>query len=71
MTTRAGSGDIRRLALWPVALRDDLRSALNDGVRKVVQWTDRHDGRFAEFPDEAAFFNVNTPEDLARAEAMT
>lgn len=56
--------------LWPVALRDDLRAALNAGVRKVVQWTDRHDGRLAVFPDEAAFFNVNTPEDLVRAEAM-
>ena len=56
--------------LWPVALRDDLRAALQDGVRKGVQWTDRHDARLATFPDEAAFFNVNTPDDLAKAEAM-
>lgn len=56
--------------LWPVALRGDLRAALEDGVRKVVMWTDRHDGRIAMFPDEAAFFNVNTPDDLIRAEAM-
>ncbi|MFG6583547.1 molybdenum cofactor guanylyltransferase MobA [Sulfitobacter sp. 1A12779] len=56
--------------LWPVALRDDLRSALAGGLRKVVLWTERHDGREALFPDEAAFFNVNTPEDLAKAEAM-
>ena len=56
--------------LWPVALRDDLRAALGDGVRKVVQWTDRHDGRIAPFPDEAAFFNVNTPQDLISAEGM-
>ena len=56
--------------LWPVALRDDLRSALVGGLRKVVLWTERHDGREALFPDEAAFFNVNTPEDLAKAEAM-
>jgi len=56
--------------LWPVALRDDLRASLRSGVRKVVQWSDRHDARLAEFPDEAAFFNVNTPDDLARAEAM-
>ena len=56
--------------LWPVALRDDLRAALGDGLRKVVLWTDRHDGRLASFPDEAAFFNVNTPDDLIRAEAM-
>lgn len=56
--------------LWPVALRDDLRAALDGGLRKVVMWTQQHDGREALFPQEAAFFNVNTPEDLAQAEAM-
>ncbi|RVT87261.1 molybdenum cofactor guanylyltransferase MobA [Rhodobacteraceae bacterium CCMM004] len=57
--------------LWPVALRDDLRAALADGVRKVVLWTDRHGAATALFdaPGEP-FFNVNTPEDLARAEAL-
>lgn len=55
---------------WPVALRDDLRAALEDGLRKVVLWTDRHGGRMAEFPDDDAFFNVNTPEDMAKAEAL-
>jgi molybdopterin-guanine dinucleotide biosynthesis protein A len=58
--------------LWPVALRDDLRRALEQGVRKVVQWTDGHNGKLAMFPvgQIDPFFNVNTPEDLARAEAM-
>ncbi|MFB0930824.1 MAG: molybdenum cofactor guanylyltransferase MobA, partial [Ascidiaceihabitans sp.] len=58
--------------LWPVALREDLRAALLGGVRKVVQWTDSHDGRLAMFPVDQVdpFFNVNTPEDLAQAEAM-
>lgn len=58
--------------LWPVSLRDDLRAALQDGLRKVVMWTDRHDGRLAEFPVTGIdpFFNVNTPEDLAQARAM-
>mgnify|MGYP000399792677 CR=1 FL=1 len=56
--------------LWPVALRDDLRAALQDGLRKVVLWTDKHGGTIAEFPDDAAFFNVNTPDDLATAKAM-
>lgn len=58
--------------LWPVALRDDLRAALHAGTRKVVAWTDAQHGRLAVF--EAGridpFFNVNTPEDLARAEAL-
>ncbi len=56
--------------LWPVALRDDLRAALESGLRKVVLWTDKHGCGMAEFTDDRAFFNVNTPDDLARAEAM-
>ena len=58
--------------LWLVALREDLRAALLGGVRKVVQWTDSHDGRLAMFPVEQVdpSFNVNTLEDLAQAEAM-
>lgn len=58
--------------LWPVALRDDLRAALQDGLRKVVIWTDKHEGREAVFPVAGIdpFFNVNTPDDLARAEAF-
>ncbi len=56
--------------LWPVALRDDLRAALEGGLRKVVLWSDQHNGREALFSDQPfdPFFNVNTPEDLARAE---
>ncbi len=56
--------------LWPVALRDDLRAALQGGLRKVVLWTDKHGCGMAAFPDDDAFFNVNTPDDLATAEAM-
>lgn len=56
--------------LWPVALRDDLRRALQGGTRKVVIWTEAHGGREALFPGEGAFFNVNTPQDLAQAEGM-
>lgn len=56
--------------LWPVTLRDDLRAALAGGLRKVVLWTQEHGGREALFPQEDAFFNVNTPDDLARAEGM-
>ena len=72
--TRSMTGGLIRhptFGLWPVALRDDLRAALQDGLRKVVIWTDAHDGRLAEFPDAGGpFFNVNTPDDLAQAEAM-
>ncbi|PRY74836.1 molybdopterin-guanine dinucleotide biosynthesis protein A [Yoonia maritima] len=56
--------------LWPVALRDELRAALEDGLRKVVLWTDKYGAGSAAFPDDTAFFNVNTPDDLAQAQAM-
>lgn len=58
--------------LWPVALRDDLREALIGGLRKIVRWTDRHDAGqavFAATPFDP-FFNINTPEDLVRAETL-
>ncbi|MCH2077098.1 MAG: molybdenum cofactor guanylyltransferase MobA [Rhodobacteraceae bacterium] len=54
---------------WPVHLRDDLRSALAQNVRKVVMWTDSHGAATAAFED-GVFFNINTPEDLAEAEGM-
>lgn len=67
-------GSIRHptFGLWPVALRDDLREALQGGLRKVVIWTEQHGGREALFPVTTfdPFFNVNTPDDLARAEAL-
>jgi len=58
--------------LWPVALRDDLRSALQGGLRKVVQWTDKHNAATAPFlvTKFDPFFNVNTPEDMKMAEAL-
>jgi molybdopterin-guanine dinucleotide biosynthesis protein A len=68
------SGLIRHptFGLWPVALRDDLRGALHDGIKKVVIWTEKHGGREAVFETDNGdpFFNVNTPEDLEAAEAM-
>lgn len=67
------SGLVRHptFGLWPVALRDDLRAALQDGLRKVVIWTEKHGGREAVFEDaNDPFFNVNTPEDLRRAQDM-
>lgn len=58
---------------WPVALRHDLREALQGGLRKVVLWTDRHGAANAVFDVTATadpFFNVNTPEDLKLAEEI-
>lgn len=58
--------------LWPVALRNDLRRALDGGLRKVLAWVEPHGVAYAEFPATPfdPFFNVNTPEDMARAEEL-
>ena len=69
----AQSGDWRHpvAALWPVALRHDLRQAVVDeGLRKIEVWTARHGVALASWPDKPVdpFFNVNTPEDIAAAE---
>lgn len=57
--------------LWSVGLREDLRAALGRGERKVGQWAADHGAVLAPFPAGRVdpFFNINTGEDLARAEA--
>ncbi|MDP7149843.1 MAG: molybdenum cofactor guanylyltransferase MobA [Paracoccaceae bacterium] len=66
--------------IWPVALRGALRAALLDGMRKIVLWTDTHqageavfgsaDGSGATVAGVDPFFNVNTPEDLQKAQHL-
>ena len=58
--------------VWPVALREDLRAALKDGLRKVVLWTDKHGAALAPFQATGfdPFFNVNNPEDMKVAETL-
>ena len=68
-TSKKGSEKIVRhptFGLWPVNLRTDLRNSLNSGVRKVVQWSEKHNHIEALFDFELGdpFFNVNTFEDL-------
>ena len=69
------SGEWRHpvVALWSVALRADLRRALvEEGLRKIEVWTARHGVSLAEWPVVPfdPFFNVNAPEDAARAESI-
>jgi molybdopterin-guanine dinucleotide biosynthesis protein A len=64
------SGRQPTFGLWPVTLREPLRQALHEGLRKIVQFTRAHNAGTAEFPDDDAFFNVNTPDDLMTAKAM-
>lgn len=68
-------GDIHPvIGLWPVSLADDLEIALENGVRKVLAWTDRHGTSATEFPTIKIggrcvdpFFNANTPAELEEA----
>jgi len=57
--------------LWPVALRDPLRRFLKAGQRRLRDFAARHDAGRAVWKTAAIdpFFNINTPEDLARARA--
>lgn len=65
--------------LWPLSLADDLEAFLRSGRSgKILAFVDRHkrvDVQFEPFrlPSNAPvdpFFNVNTPEDVARAETI-
>jgi molybdenum cofactor guanylyltransferase len=61
------------VALWPVALRGDLRRALvEEEIRKVERWIARHPAAVVEFVSDPVdpFLNGNTPEDLAEAERL-
>src|SRR5215831_3944011 len=71
----ARSGEWRHpvIALWPLALRKDLRKALVDeDLRKIEVWTARHGIAVADWPAEPVdpFLNVNTPQDAAQAERI-
>lgn len=56
-------------ALWPVRLAPALRAALDRGEAKVREFAAGQGAVTVAFTSEAAFFNVNTPEDLAAARA--
>jgi molybdopterin-guanine dinucleotide biosynthesis protein A len=68
----ARSGEWRHpvVALWPVALRADLRRALFDeNLHKIELFTGRYGVAVAEWPDRPVdpFMNVNTPEEIVAA----
>jgi molybdopterin-guanine dinucleotide biosynthesis protein A len=71
--TRSGEWRHPVVGLWPIALREDLRRALTkEGLHKIEIWTARHGIAIADWPAAPVdpFFNVNTPDDAARAEAL-
>ncbi|MCC7283172.1 MAG: molybdenum cofactor guanylyltransferase MobA [Acetobacteraceae bacterium] len=60
------------VALYATRLAGDLRASLLAGERKIDRWTARHGEGRAAWQDQPLdpFFNVNTPEDVALAEAL-
>jgi len=59
------------LGIWSVRLAADLRRAiLGEGVRRVEDFARRHQHAELAWPGgSGSFANINTPEDLAAAEA--
>lgn len=57
-------------ALWPVGVAGALAAFLDSGVKaRVLDFARDQGAVMAEFPEDGSFVNLNTPEDLARAEA--
>jgi molybdopterin-guanine dinucleotide biosynthesis protein A len=77
LVARSESGVHPVIGLWPVALAAELEESLKRGARKASAWTEAHGAIEVSFPPVEIggklidpFFNINRPEDLARAEAM-
>ncbi|TJZ93317.1 molybdenum cofactor guanylyltransferase MobA [Paracoccus gahaiensis] len=70
LTGEAAPREHPTIGIWPVALRDDLAATLAADQRRVRSFTARHQPGQALWPgDPDPFANINTPDDLARAEA--
>ena len=57
--------------IWEVGLKDDLRNALANDTRKIMFWAKKFklDYYYFDTSDKLSdpFFNINTPDDLAKA----
>lgn len=68
---RAGGRLHPTFGLWPVQLAGPLAQFLASGAKpKVMDFARAHAAAAADFADDGSFDNLNTPEDLARAEAL-
>ena len=67
-TARAGGRAHPVFMLARCGLVGDLADFLAAGGRKIEAWRARHRFAEAEFPDSAAFANINTPEELREME---
>ena len=58
-------------AIWNMSLRVKLKISLNNGVRKIDQFTENFNPSVVYFEDKHdPFFNINTPEDIKLAEKI-
>lgn len=75
IATAASAGRIHPVfALWPLGIAEQLRQALEvEGLRKVQAFQARYRRVQVEWPVEPfdPFFNINTLDDLARAERIS
>lgn len=68
---RSGGALHPTCGLWPVALHGSLHAFLGSGAKaRVRDFAEAHGAAFADFPDDGAFANLNTPQDLTRAAAL-
>lgn len=67
----SGGNDHPTCALWPTDLAPALQEFLASGVKaRVRNFAADHGSVRAQFPDDGSFVNLNTPDDLAMANAM-
>lgn len=66
----ASQKDHPTCSLWPVTIADELAAFLGSGANpRVMDFATAQHCTRARFSDETAFQNINTPDDLAAAEA--
>lgn len=53
------------------SLADSVRQYVGGGGRKLRQWAAQHGQCLVQFDDAQAFYNANTPDELARLQDMT
>ena len=67
----SGNGWHPTFGLWPVTLEPALAAFLASGVKaRVRDFAMTHATGIAGFPDDLAFANANTPDDIARFAAL-
>ena len=66
---QSGGNDHPTFALWPTALRAELRAFLESGAKpRVRDFATAHGAQRAVFADDGSFHNLNALADLAKAE---